>query len=318
MGWNDHLEEYGQANLPDEAYKEAAYPIEIRDEWLRNAPRDLQLDAMRAWFLARFEDPANETPYNGREGGFIFINGGPYDPGEELPERFFDVVGGEVIDELTNELYMRVGDEWAPIDYGVDYDDELSMRVYYRKDPLEMLTDRLNQIATMIEANGSGSAQQLSLQLAHGAAITALEAYLWDTVAFWISADQDVLKDFVSTNQDYAREKIPLSTIFDEFSNLQDRFESYLSELVWHRLDKIKPMLEQGLKIAVPEIATLMEQVIIRHHIIHRGGRDKDGAPIRIFAQDVQNLVAEVKGFATAIEDQLTNRFPDSGDDLPF
>jgi len=28
--------------------------------------------------------------------------------------------------------------------------------------------------------------------------------------------------------------------------------------------------------------------------------------------------VAEVKGFATAIEDQLTNRFPDSGDDLPF
>ena len=51
-----------------------------------------QRRAMMKWFLARYCDPAQETPYESREGGYIWINGGPYDPGEQLTDRFSHVV----------------------------------------------------------------------------------------------------------------------------------------------------------------------------------------------------------------------------------
>lgn len=56
-----------------------------------------------------------ETPYNGREGGYLFIHGGPYDPSEELQQRFSGVVPDVFIDGVVQELYEEVGDMWAPI-----------------------------------------------------------------------------------------------------------------------------------------------------------------------------------------------------------
>ena len=75
--------------------------------------REEQIDVMRQWFFMLYEDPANETPYAGREGGYLYVNGGPYDAEEELREQFEEVVGEEPIMVLVNEL-SNLGHEWAP------------------------------------------------------------------------------------------------------------------------------------------------------------------------------------------------------------
>lgn len=51
----------------------------ISREDLKNADRDTQLGVMRTWFLQNYEDPAERTPYESREGGYIWIWGGPYE-----------------------------------------------------------------------------------------------------------------------------------------------------------------------------------------------------------------------------------------------
>ena len=43
---------------------------------LRRAGRDTQLDVMRQWFDANYEDPVENTPYETAEGGYIYIWGG--------------------------------------------------------------------------------------------------------------------------------------------------------------------------------------------------------------------------------------------------
>ena len=53
---------------------------------LRRANRETKLDAMRTWFYANYEDPAECTPYESAEGGYIYIWGGPYEPEEKLQE----------------------------------------------------------------------------------------------------------------------------------------------------------------------------------------------------------------------------------------
>ncbi len=69
MGSNDQDDGDEIGNLPSEAFDSYEEPFELRNEWLKDAPQQDQLIAMRAWFKARYCDPAFNTPYNGREGG---------------------------------------------------------------------------------------------------------------------------------------------------------------------------------------------------------------------------------------------------------
>lgn len=308
MSSHDWLED--RPPLPDEAGDQSDYPFNPVDEWIAAAPRELQIEAMRQWFLSRYEDPANSTPYNGKEGGYLFVHGGPYDPNDEIQERFHEVVEYDVMEELVENLYQEVGDEWAPIEREVDYDDALSLEIGYPDEPFRMLEVRLEQIAAVMTVHGSLQAQQLVLQLAYGATITALESYLWDTVSYWTSHNEEVRKEFVCTNKDFGKTKIELADIYTELKNIENRLGSYLQGLVWHRLFEVKPIMQAGFKITLPDIGPLMKCVLIRHDIIHRSGRNKDGEAITVSEAEVNKLVAMVRDFALAIEIELEKRFP--------
>ena len=43
---------------------------------LKYISKENQLEVMRNWFFANFEDPANSCPYDGKEGGYAYIYGG--------------------------------------------------------------------------------------------------------------------------------------------------------------------------------------------------------------------------------------------------
>jgi hypothetical protein len=85
-------EEVEFEDLPEAAFTRQEPPCEFDENWVRQASRQQRVAAMRGWFGSRFCDPAEDTPYNGREGGFLFIHGGPYDPAFEL-DRFRTPLG---------------------------------------------------------------------------------------------------------------------------------------------------------------------------------------------------------------------------------
>ena len=66
------------------------------------------------WFRQYYEDPANETPYNGREGGYLYFYGGPYSAEYELCENFEDIVQEEAITEAVDIIQEDGTWEWAP------------------------------------------------------------------------------------------------------------------------------------------------------------------------------------------------------------
>ncbi|MCS3472872.1 hypothetical protein M2401_006638 [Pseudomonas sp. JUb42] len=301
--------DYDQIELPPEAGNQDAREFDPNDQWLQEAPRALQIEAMRRWFSARFEDPANSTPYESREGGYQFICGGPYDPNEEIQERFSHVVEYEVMEEVINDLVQKCGDEWAAIDRGDwGYDDIYSMLPEARTDPLRMLIERLNQVEETLTS--PVITQGFVIQLLHSATITALEAYLWDTTAYWVTQNHDVLRSFVKSNEDFAGEKLKLSDIFTTMEGLEKKVIDYLQTFIWHRLDKAKPLLEKTLRIKFPEIAPFMPEIIIRHDIVHRGGRDKEGYPVNVTSSDVRRVSNLVKNFAEALDAELLKTFP--------
>ena len=70
---------------------------------LRRMPREEQLRYMIYWFREYFEDPANQTPYNSDEGGYLYIWGGPYDANDQIGGEFGGFVPDDVIEEAIRE-----------------------------------------------------------------------------------------------------------------------------------------------------------------------------------------------------------------------
>ena len=74
---------------------------------------DYRVDLLVDWFFSHFEDPAHETPYNGREGGYQYIHGGPYDAREELENQFPEELD-QVIELAVSKIEADGIINWAP------------------------------------------------------------------------------------------------------------------------------------------------------------------------------------------------------------
>ena len=81
---------------------------------LRRLGRRRQVEHMVHWFRERYCDPAEETPYESKEGGYQYIWGGPYDATDELGSEFAGVASDEAIEEAVKEVEADGLFDWAP------------------------------------------------------------------------------------------------------------------------------------------------------------------------------------------------------------
>jgi hypothetical protein len=200
MSSHDYCDD-GLESLPSEASSDDDGPFNPSDDWIRTAEKSEQRIAMRGWFLARYCDPSTETPYNSDEGGFVWINGGPYDPAEELSERFDGLVEDALIESLVRDLYIETGSDWAPIRHAIpddfDYDERFSLWLASPDEPLQRLKDRLRQGQVVLTLDGDENARALAQRFVYSNAIAVLEAFLWETVTYWVEHDEQVLRSIV-------------------------------------------------------------------------------------------------------------------------
>lgn len=71
------------------------------------------VDRIKVWFLENFEDPVESTPYDGSEGGYQYIWGGPYDTRDIIENVFADTASSELIKEAIGALEAD-SMEWVP------------------------------------------------------------------------------------------------------------------------------------------------------------------------------------------------------------
>lgn len=77
---------------------------------------DEQLAEMKEWFLANYEPPENNLPFESREGGFLYIWGGPYDIEEVLSDEFGRNVSQHLIDICIEDIEGEYGPtEWSAV-----------------------------------------------------------------------------------------------------------------------------------------------------------------------------------------------------------
>lgn len=310
MSYTDRWMDFaGENPEPDPAAFTNLETREVDDEWLAAAAPDEQIKAMRLWFLARYCDPVEETPYVSDAGGYIFTRGGPYDPNDVLQERFDSVVEFETIWELVEELHGEVGDEWAPTALTAE-DEWEDVFVDTASGPITRLRERLDELATLAQLEGPPMSRILLRQLAYAAIITALETYLWEMAVYWLTNDPDALSRLLEGVQQHRQRLVELGGDGPENrARLQEEIVSRLNHgTVWHRWANNRSMLQLILGVDMPPHDDLEHPTRVRHDISHRGGKDTDHNPVGLSAEDVEALSLTVLGFAETVQQAVDGR----------
>lgn len=308
---NDRYIDYGELeNLPSEAFSQIgndSESVEFDDIWLKHAAREDQVIAVREWFTDRFCNPAEELPYNSREGGYLYINGGPYSPEEEILQRFENIVSSDVLEEVITELECEVGSEWAPIIKKFEYDelDYYDIYVESRHEPINNLNDLFDNIEALRKNNTiSILHQSIVNNMIYGMFISAIEAYLWETVMYWAKEDINILYRLASKECDEKKHKL-FEVLLDTDKFRKELIEHFNTRVVWHRVDKLKPIIEYGLGIQLPDISFILKALNVRHDIVHRAGKNKNGVLLRISSDMLDDLKNNILSFVNAVEREL-------------
>ncbi|WP_413507501.1 hypothetical protein [Serratia proteamaculans] len=317
-----YLDDNEVSNFPEEAFDmnlDVDGPLEFNNYWLESASIEDQLVAVKEWFLSRYCDPAQETPYNSREGGYLYIHGGPYSPDEEINERFSGVISDDVLQEVIAELEVEVGSEWAPIirDYGYDdFDDYYESTIGTSSEPSAIYEKRISEIEQIIfKKSNDFTNSQLALQMCYSMIISSLEAYVSDVVIYWSKKDEKIL--FRIASKECKDREFKLADVLNDLEKFKDDVISHLStNVIWHRLDKLKPVIEHGLGVKFPEIGKIMGSMQIRHDIVHRAGKTKGGEPLNITTDELNELKNNINEFVYKFEKNLSETYHHSSDEF--
>jgi hypothetical protein len=271
---------------------------------LRNTDRETQIEVMKLWFHGRYEDPAENTPYVGSEGGYQFIHGGPFDPSEVLQDEFSGTVAEDAIEEFAHKL-EGITDEWAPRDDG-GYDNDLFDSITHFTERYRAFSEVLSSTRMLAEEKVPFPQQQHLHRLLYVSAIIAFETYLSDTFISSVCPVKARLRRFVETDRHFSKENVSIRSLFLRMDTIENDVKTYLLDLSWHRITDASRMFLETMNVRFPDdLEFLKEAIRVRHDIVHRGGKTRDGKEHQITTNDIKKVTQAVDEIVWTIESQM-------------
>lgn len=277
---------------------------EYSDSDFNNMSPEEQVVNMRNWFFEYFEDPVERTPYESSEGGYIYIWGGPYIAHDEL-SVFSGFVDDELIESLANEL-SRDCPEWTSAERPSDYEDSYFDLILSGSSYYESFYNSVNHVDALLKIEVEADTKNHLLGVLYVSVITAIETYLSDAFINTVLADADYTRSFIESNPEFSKKTFQLSDIYAKFENIENEVKTYLLGLMWHNVEKIKPMYKSTLDVDFPkDLRKIFRAVNIRHDLVHRNGKNVKGEEVTVSEEDLESLLESARDFIEHINSQL-------------
>jgi len=274
----------------------------IQAENLSSLPLEEQLETLEYWFRSKYEDPAERTPYETAEGGYQWIWGGPFETREVLEDQFSSVIDQSVIDTMISRLEHECY-YWGPTPSEDDYDAQLIEDIASIGNCYSNFGSSLIDINQLLEIPVSNIIQNTFYRLIYANVITVLETYLSDAFITEIFNNSDKFRKFIESTEEFKKTKITISEIFNESDRIEVTARKYLSNIVWHRLEKVSYLYKNTLNIAFSEEKQdILKAIQKRHDIIHRNGFDENGNEIIITLSEINTLILKTTTFISRID----------------
>lgn len=300
------MEEEELLEASDQAFSDPR-TYEVDDRWLEQASPGEQTAAIAQWFLARFCDPAEETPYMSSEGGYIWVHGGPYDATEQIEARFSDIASQKAIQAAIEYVQRDDIYDWAPT--SLTYLDETEdVYIDDRNEPTQRLEKRIGYLLDVLDLEGDEEAKGTARNLVYVGLISALEAFLNETMLYWVSTKPEVVQAVITEHPRFKDQQIRLGSIYNAHASLEKQVKAHLRKVVWHRLDDVVSLFKHGLGIEIG-FHRFKDEIENRHDIVHRFSEDSNGEPVGIDDEIVRALAKKIVDFANEVDAKIVDQF---------
>ncbi|HHR6215156.1 TPA: hypothetical protein ACS705_001262 [Providencia alcalifaciens] len=275
-----------------------------------------QLEVMRNWFFENFEDPVHSCPYNGGDGGYAYIYGGPYDAREELQAMFEGYVKLDLIEELVSELQEECYD-WSANSNNIDdwYDDDLYSAVTSSEEPFVKFNENLNKIRLLAEEEHKDKQRDHLLGLLYTNIITALETLYVELFIHSLEEHDLYISNLIEkgkTEFKVSKEILALPFKGVSIENIKQELiravKEHLISASWHNTDKVVGRYKATFNIKTQKdwpITEIEAATLTRNHLVHRGGKDKEGNPVTISEKDLEQLLDHAMQIGTKLNNSL-------------
>lgn len=209
-----------------------------------------------------------------------------------------DAGGHEVVEDFDYGLEHEEPepDEW------VDYD--------VPSNPFSIFMDSYRQTSLLLVDHGKDDGRDLVNRLVFSHLVTALEAYLGDTLINAVAGDADAMQRLIDGDDELSKEKFTLAEIRKDPDLVERRVREYLRAILYHNLAKVDVLYNIALSIRILNLTSnkddLFKAVKLRHDCVHRNGFDKNGNELVVFTKTFVSETANViRSFVETIENAV-------------
>jgi len=164
-------------------------------------------------------------------------------------------------------------------------------------DPHVIFMDSFRETGEILIAHGGEDGGQLINRMVFAQQVSALEAYLGDTLIKGVQAKPDALTRLVAADKDLNAEKFTLADIAGNPGLLGEKVAAYLRTILYHNLAKVDFLYRTALNVRVlgdkADNGLLLQAIKHRHDCVHRNGMDKDGNRLTVFTKAYVQRVAD-------------------------
>ena len=204
--------------------------------------------------------------------------------------------------------------------YGLEHEPEPDddWNAYSLPDnPFDIFLASMRQTSELLARYGSYGGADLLNRMVFSHQITALEAYLSDTLLNEVLRDNDALSRLIQNDSDLRQMKFTLAEIAIEPDLIRTEVRKHLRSILYHNLAKVDALYGIALNARILPLIEdrkrdLFEAVLLRHDCVHRNGFDKDGKQLTVFTkQFIQDQASLIKDFVEKVERALRARSTD-------
>ncbi|WP_210456371.1 HNH endonuclease [Pantoea ananatis] len=157
-----------------------------------------------------------------------------------------------------------------------------------------------------VQVSGDLSLQTRMWYMLYGNVITSLETYLCDRFLSLVEESKEHFKSFVQTFHDFKTRKFTLSEFYSASESLEAQVIESIKSVLYHDLPKVSGMYRDTFKIEFPPFGEIYKVCTIRHDVVHRGGKTKDGKFHLINANTIKKAVNDCMIFVEELEKELS------------
>ncbi|RUV41226.1 hypothetical protein EOD29_24050 [Mesorhizobium sp. M1A.T.Ca.IN.004.03.1.1] len=185
------------------------------------------------------------------------------------------------------------------------------------ENPYTIFMSSYHHTGDLLADHGKENGGHLLNRMVFSHQVTALEAYLGDTLINHVMADVAAMQRLIDQDDDLTKEKFTLAEIAKDPGLVERRVREHLRSILYHNLAKVDVLYNISFGIRILSLATdkssLFKAIMLRHDCVHRNGFDKNGDELRVFTKAfVQETADLIKEFVESIEQAISTRSADA------